>query len=444
MTWRRCYFQTSLHTFAGRMSGAEKVQHLLEWLCTTPKTTCIRVNLLRSSTDDIKSLLLESFKKHHPSSKCPNISAIKDIPEVILIDNLKECNDLVAIPDGKEVVVDVSCSASILRGAHLYAPGVLSMETNTGLNENVNIFADIDGICKRGATTFESPNKRIIATGTVLMQRHQLFRNNMTPSGIAIEIKSTLSQVPSIGDSYLPAGRAMLQNLPSVICAHVLNPKPGETLLDMCAAPGNKTSHLAELMKDKGLIIAIDKTPNKLKILEDKMKSYQFNSVKCFAYDSTKLLSDDDCGYDIVEPPFPSNCFDKILLDAPCSALGNRPVLRNDISPKMLRSYPVVQKKLFKTAVELLKRNGILVYSTCTVTSAENEEIVEWALNKFDNIELISADPLLGGPGWSDVGLSDEQRILVQRFGPDRDRLRLCDDIYCDTVGFFIAKFRKR
>lgn len=229
-------------------------------------------------------------------------------------------------------------------------------------------------------------------------------------SGIAIEITSTLSRVPSIGDAYLPAGSAILQNLPSVICAHVLNPKPGEKLLDMCAAPGNKTSHLAELMNDNGLIVAIDKTPNKLKILEDKIMSYQFSSVKCFAYDSTKLLSTGNCINDIVEPPFPAQYFDKILLDAPCSALGNRPVLRNDMSPKMLRSYPVVQKKLFKTAVELLKSNGILVYSTCTVTSAENEEIVEWALNKFDDIELISADPLLGGPGWPNVGLNDEQR----------------------------------
>lgn len=221
----------------------------------------------------------------------------------------------------------------------------------------------------------------------------------------------TVSKVPSIGDAYLPVGHAMLQNLPSVVCAHVLNPSRGEKILDMCAAPGNKTSHLAVLMKDDGLIIAIDKTPKKLKILQEKMNDYQFNSVKCFAYDSTKLLSNDiDSDDTRLEPPYPSNFFDKILLDAPCSALGNRPLLRNDVSPKMLTSYPVVQKKLFKTAFELLKSNGILVYSTCTVTSAENEEIVRWALNKFDDIELISAEPLLGGPGWSNAGLSDEQR----------------------------------
>ncbi len=67
------------------------------------------------------------------------------------------------------------------KGAHLYAPGVISMETNTNLNEEVNIFADIDGICKRGATTFNSANKLFIAIGTVLMQRHQLFRDNISP-----------------------------------------------------------------------------------------------------------------------------------------------------------------------------------------------------------------------------------------------------------------------
>lgn len=236
-------------------------------------------------------------------------------------------------------------------------------------------------------------------------------------SGIAVQITATVSKVPSIGDSYLPAGRAMLQNLPSVICAHVLNPLPGEKVLDMCAAPGNKTSHLAELMQDEGLIIAIDKTPNKLKMLQEKISTYQFKSVKCFAYDSTRLLSmeqtDDD---DSVKPPFPSHFFDKILLDAPCSALGNRPVLRSDISPKMLKSYPVVQRKLFKTAVELLRQNGVLVYSTCTVASEENEEMVQWALAKFDKIELVAAHPLLGGPGWPNVGLTDEERYRWKDF----------------------------
>lgn len=225
---------------------------------------------------------------------------------------------------------------------------------------------------------------------------------------------NTISGVPSIGDAYFQPGHAMLQNLPSIICGHVLNPKPGEIVLDMCAAPGNKTTHLAELMRDTGLIVALDKTPKKLKLLSDKLATYNLKSVKCYVFDSTKALRTDvseKTNETDVSPPFYPYSFDKILLDAPCSALGNRPMLRNDMTPKMLTSYAVVQKKLFAVAVPLLRSGGILVYSTCTVTVAENEDMVRWALEKFADIQLVAAEPLFGGPGWSGAGLTDTQRF---------------------------------
>lgn len=224
----------------------------------------------------------------------------------------------------------------------------------------------------------------------------------------------TISGVPSIGNNYFQSGHAMLQNLPSIICGHVLNPKPGEIVLDMCAAPGNKTTHLAELMQDTGLLVALDKTPNKLKLLLDKMATYNLKSVKCYAFDSTKALRAVDTRETSemdVSPPFRPQSFDKILLDAPCSALGNRPMLRNDITPKMLTSYAVVQRKLFAAAVPLLRTGGVLVYSTCTVAVSENEDMVRWALDKFTDIHLVAAEPLLGGPGWSGAGLTDNQRF---------------------------------
>lgn len=207
----------------------------------------------------------------------------------------------------------------------------------------------------------------------------------------------------------------MLQNLPSIVCSNVLSPRTGERILDMCASPGNKTTHIAELMGDCGQLIALDKTENKVKLLDEKIKMFGLNSVKCFAFDSTKAVIDDN---DLIMdsqkmeliPPFSPETFDRILLDAPCSALGNRPQLRNDISEKMLASYPVVQKKLFKTAVSLLKPGGVLVYSTCTVTEGENENIVAWGLEKFKNMKLVAAEPLLAGPGWPNAGLTDEQR----------------------------------
>lgn len=225
----------------------------------------------------------------------------------------------------------------------------------------------------------------------------------------------TISGVPSLGDRYFLSGHAMLQNLPSIVCSRVLNPRPGDCVLDMCAAPGNKTTHLAELMSDCGQLIALDKTESKVKLLNDKIRIFELKSVKSFVFDSTKAIVDDvttvfEQNHLEIKPPFHPETFDKILLDAPCSALGNRPQLRNDISPKMLASYPVVQKKLFKTAVGLLKTGAILVYSTCTINEKENENIVAWALEKFKNIQLVPAEPLLAGPGWPNAGLTNEQR----------------------------------
>lgn len=250
---------------------------------------------------------------------------------------------------------------------------------------------------------------------------HALQLFNFNYSGIAVEVLQTISGVPAIGDRFFPAGSAMLQNLPSVVCARVLDPRPGETVLDMCAAPGNKTTHLAELMADRGRLIALDKTPKKLRLLQEKVDTFGVRSVRCYAHDSTKALravpetGDKDDGDDgALRPPFEPETFDRILLDAPCSALGNRPQLRNDMSVRMLASYPVVQKKLWRTAFELLRPGGVLVYSTCTVAVAENEEMVAWALQKFaGRIELMVAAPLMGGPGWSGCGLSEEQRYVI-------------------------------
>lgn len=204
----------------------------------------------------------------------------------------------------------------------------------------------------------------------------------------------------------------MLQNLPSIVCGHVLDPQPGDTVLDMCASPGNKTTHIAELMNDCGHIVALDKTPNKVIVLKRKIEKFGLKCVNCYAWDSTKAVCDNrQVDANRLVPPFGTKTFDRILLDAPCSALGNRPQLRNDITSKMLASYPVVQRKLFKAAVDLLKSGGILVYSTCTINVGENEDIVRWACEKFsDDIELVAAEPMLGGPGWSNVGLSDKQR----------------------------------
>ncbi|XP_073842543.1 tRNA (cytosine(72)-C(5))-methyltransferase NSUN6 isoform X1 [Musca autumnalis] len=405
---------------------------LLPWLCRTPSVTTYRVNLLKTTQETFKAQVEQLLKQRYNNP--PQVFTLSDLPEVVCISPADYA--LNPISEQKEIIVDSCCGAAVLRGAHIYSIGVIGMETGTQVGDLVNVYADLSGKCKKGSNIrYESDQKVYLGQGKVLMQRYQLYRTEGPQAGVAVEMLNTISGVPSIGD--LSGTEALLQNLPSIICARALNPQANETILDMCSAPGNKTTHLAELMRNQGVIVALDKTESKIKLVREKIVKNDFSCIKAYAYDSTKAYSDQIVENDVeFKPPFKAGSFDRILLDAPCSALGNRPLLSSSISPKMLESYAKVQKRLFTNAVKLLKDNGILVYSTCTINMEENEEIVVWALQTFPELKLVTVEPAYGGSGWSCEGLLDEDRKKLQRFGPGNSEA-------VDTVGFFIAKFVK-
>ena len=198
------------------------------------------------------------------------------------------------------------------------------------------------------------------------------------------------------------------------------DPQPGERVLDMCAAPGGKTTHIAQKMNNTGLVVAGDKSNNKIKTIQSNCTRLGVTNVRAFAMDSTKCLA--AAGAEIpvscdesVSPPFPGEYFDRILLDAPCSALGQRPQFYNKIKIKELESFPKIQRKLFSTAVGLLAPGGVLVYSTCTNNLEENDNMVTWAINTFPDIE------------------EDAER---KSFGRPNSEV--------DTITFFISRFRKK
>lgn len=379
----------------------------------------------------------------------PLLTSFAAIPEVLLIENGYDV--ATELCGSKEIIVDNICGAAVLRGAHIYSPGVLAMQSNTKLNEMVNVYADLEGACKKGTNNvYQSARKLFVGIGRVKMQRYQLYGKNACAKGVAVEMVKTLSGVPSLSESCIPSGRAVLQNLPSIICGLVVDPQPNEVILDMCAAPGNKTTHLAQLIQNRGTIIALDKSENRVSLLRKNIHEFGAECVEAFAFDATKCSANNTQATidvnDRLKPPFSRESFDRILLDAPCSGLGNRPQLANSMTTKIQKSYPVIQRKLLEVAVRLLKPGGILVYSTCTIFPSENEANVKWILNRFEaDLNLIAAEPFYGGPGWPNVGLSESERILLQRFGPDADPLRLpSHDIFSDTVAFFIAKFQKK
>lgn len=219
-------------------------------------------------------------------------------------------------------------------------------------------------------------------------------------------------------------GYIYIQSLSSMVPPIVLNPKSGEKVLDLTAAPGSKTTELAALMKNEGYILA-----NELdKIRCERLK---YNVEK----QGAQIIEIVNGRGEKIGNKYPEY-FDKVLLDTPCSGEGRFVVgslaTYRDWSPRTVRELTKLQKKLFESAYNALKPNGIMVYSTCTINEDENELILDWALKNF-NVKLVDID----------IEIKDAQKA----FDNDKDKsiakaIRILPSK--DTEGFFVAKLVKK
>ena len=158
-------------------------------------------------------------------------------------------------------------------------------------------------------------------------------------------------------------------------------------VLDMCAAPGSKTCHIGELLKNKGKIIAVDLYEHRLDLLEKAINRLGLRNVELKAHDSTKL-----------HETYKEKSFDKILLDAPCSGLGvirRKMDIKFNVSPESIDELVALQKELIEEAYVLLKDKGILVYSTCTINKKENEKQIVNFINKHKDMKVIEERTIL-------------------------------------------------
>ena len=176
-------------------------------------------------------------------------------------------------------------------------------------------------------------------------------------------------------------GKIIVQDLSSMLPATILQPQKDSCVLDMCAAPGGKTTQLSAIMKNSGKIIACDLHPHRVELIEENIKRLGIDNIECFAADATNLEEN------FVE------YFDYILLDAPCSGLGvlnRRADLRWKVRKSALVEIETTQKKLLESAAKYLKSGGTMVYSTCTLNKKENELQIAHFLETHPNFELIS------------------------------------------------------
>jgi len=198
----------------------------------------------------------------------------------------------------------------------------------------------------------------------------------------------TLSNIPNFVELPAPvdaleAGNCYVQDPSTAIACELLQPQPGEKLLDACAAPGGKTSYLAELMRNRGSIIACDRDPERLRLLEENLQRLGVRIAKIVRHDWTNTKVPDEI---LSEAPF-----DRVLLDAPCSNTGvmrRRVDVRWRLKPTDFGRMQKRQIEIALAVTPLLKPGGILVYSTCSLESEENAGVVECLLRNMSILTL--------------------------------------------------------
>ncbi|KAL1451731.1 hypothetical protein WDU94_006081 [Cyamophila willieti] len=413
-------------------------EQFLQYLASTPKYTTVRVNLKNYKPQELVDIFRDQLVQRYGES--PEVYVHPQLPDCIVLGALSKLSQSV-VDHPYQIIVDQSCALAVLRGADVFAPGVLAMPVGIPKGTLVSVYGDLARKCLRGQIAPYTHHKVLIATGEMKMDRYTLFGQSETqPRGVAVEITSNLAGVPHLD---IEPSMGILQNLPSIAAGHYLDVHPGQKVLDMCSAPGNKLTHVAQLMSDTGTLIALDKSKARLYRLNETLKSLDLCSIQTHLFDSTRIHS--SCEEDIERMNLQQQSFDRVLLDAPCSGFGQRPMFENELSTldlnKKIKSHTFIQKKLLEAAIPLLKSNGILVYCTCSLSLDENEAMIAWLLQRHPEMELVPTLPRLGSHGLFHEDLNPEDRARMQRFGPT---VSPDGGPNSDTIGFFLCKLRKK
>lgn len=175
-------------------------------------------------------------------------------------------------------------------------------------------------------------------------------------------------------------GFLTIQDQSSMLVAEMLDVKPGMSVLDACSAPGGKATHTAELMEDKGHVYAYDLHKNKIKLINEKADKLDLKIIHAKQHDARHLTNIHE-----------NSSFDRIIVDAPCSGLGvvrGKPDVKYNKTEQDITRLASIQLEILEAVAPLLKREGLLIYSTCTVEPLENEQIVQRFLNRNKDFQV--------------------------------------------------------
>jgi 16S rRNA (cytosine967-C5)-methyltransferase len=377
-------FSTDIVRMVGELYGGAK-DDVLEALAKPVSTYYVRCNTLLASARELRDRLETlGFK----------VDQNPVIPEALGI----HVEGPFEVPlTGKRIVVDKHTAESSLQGANIYAPGIL----NCG------------SMCTGDEVTIVSELKEIIASGRAMMSANDVLTFRQ---GLAVRVDHCRFNGPHIRE--LPEfsqGLLYPQSLAAMATVRVLDPKPHETIVDINCAPGGKLSHISQLMDNSGRVFAFDRNREKIAQARRNVTRLGCRNVVLSVHDSRYLDED-----------FPDLAADRVLIDPPCSALGIRPKVYDFTTLDRINRLADYQKQFIKSASRIVRPGGVIVYSVCTFTPQECEQIVKFAEEECD-LQVIDQNPFLGSNGLSSLGPTAS---LCQRFHP-----------HTHEIGYFIAKF---
>ena len=238
----------------------------------------------------------------------------------------------------------------------------------------------------------------------------QVRASAWVPDGIVLDSHGALDELAALRE-----GLAQVQDESSMLVAHILGAEPGMTVIDACAAPGGKTTHIAQRMENRGRILAFDIYEEKIRRIERNAKRLGISIIEAHLSDACEIGA------------VYAGQADRVLVDAPCSGLGvlrRKPDARWKKSARDAKTLPSLQHAILESAAQTVKKGGVLVYSTCTMEECENAAVVNAFLETHTDFALEETGRFLPVQKTAECMV----QIMPEADGPD---------------GFFIARMRR-
>ena len=238
----------------------------------------------------------------------------------------------------------------------------------------------------------------------------QVRASAWVPDGIVLDAHGALDELAALRE-----GLAQVQDESSMLVAHILGAEPGMTVIDACAAPGGKTTHIAQRMENRGRILAFDIYEEKIRRIERNAKRLGISIIEAHLSDACEIGA------------VYAGQADRVLVDAPCSGLGvlrRKPDARWKKSARDAKTLPSLQHAILESAAQTVKKGGVLVYSTCTMEECENAAVVRAFLETHADFALEETGAFLPMQKTAERMV----QIMPETDGPD---------------GFFIARMRR-